>query len=258
MNFNQLRNQGVLLSLVFIAFYLISSVVWYMNTDAPWDDDCVARYFNCLKAPENPANFVSLWNRPLFMVIFTYPYVWFGKSAILLMPLLSAISAWLLYKALDKIKVPHAWIVVPFLLMQSFYFVISGSALSEPLASFLIALGFYLLVNKRFLWFAVVGSLLPLARLELSLLLGIWGLILIVEKKLKYLPLLITGVVLWNTAAGIITGDWAFLYSATLGNGQDSNRYGHQTFGHYFQRLIYVVGPVVFYFLFGYCMYDNK
>lgn len=234
---------------VSILLYLGFCVVWEFLSDAPWDDDCVGRYFNTKNAINDPIYFVSLWNRPLFTILFFLPFQ-ISKHMILLMAVLSAFSSWLLFRYAKYEKIQNAHLVVPLLLFQSFFFVISKSSLSEPLASMLIVFGLLLYKQKNFFWFAIVGSLLPLARLELVLLLILWALILYKNKMWKYIPLLGVSCLLWSIAGTLIDGDLFWLYENTLGKENDTNRYGHTSFWHYFQRYIYVVGPAVFYFFF--------
>ena len=44
-----------------------------MLSDATWDDDCPGRYYNALLAFKDPKQFIGLWNRPLFMLLFALP-----------------------------------------------------------------------------------------------------------------------------------------------------------------------------------------
>lgn len=232
---------------IIIGLYLIASVIWEFTSIAPWDDDCVGKYFNAKDAFNEPKQFISLWNRPLFVLLFALPFQ-LGKHAILFMSLISAFSAYYLFLAAKKLKIKNAILVVPFLLFQAFFFTISKSALAEPIAAAILCFGIYFYVNKKFIAFAVIGSLLPLARLELALFLVIWAFLLIREKQLKLLLILAVPTILWNFAGTLFTGETFWLYEQTVGKENETNRYGHTDFWHYFQRYIYVVGPIVFYF----------
>lgn len=230
-----------------LASYLLLSWLWLLLADAPWDDDVPTRFFNTQNAFNDPLNFVSLWNRPLFVLIFSIP-AQLGKYSInVLMPLISALGAFFLWKGLLDRKVPFAWLVIPFFLFQPFFFGTSRVALTEPLAAVLIAGGFYFLGRKKWWAYALMGGLIPLARLELSPLLLFWLPPLIKEKQWKHLLWLGLPMVLWNIAGGIITGDYLYVLSNSLGGDNAENRYGHTPFLHYFERYGYVTGPVVFF-----------
>ncbi len=238
--------EWVLVSL--LGIYLLT-VIWGLLADGTWDDDCVDRYYNTCQAFDHPQHFIGLWNRPLFVLLFALPVLLSKYAIITLMPAVSIITNYALYKAARLQNIRNAYLVIPFLTFQAFYFPISFSALAEPLAACIMAMGLLFHVKKKYLAFVIVGSLLPLARLELSPLLVFWLIILIQQKHWKIIPLLIVPTLLWNFAGTYFSGDPIWLLSQIFGQGDTVNRYGQTTFWSYFQRYIFVVGPVVFYFL---------
>tara|TARA_B100001287_G_scaffold268130_1_gene264063 strand:- start:21791 stop:24253 length:2463 start_codon:yes stop_codon:yes gene_type:complete len=243
-----IKNKEFYLVVGFISIYIIVNLIYGFLEDATWDDDCPARYYNTLDAFNNPKHFISKWSRPLFVLIFS-PIVHLGRDSIFIsMVFFTAIGAYYLYIGIKELGYANAFMIIPFLLFQTYFFCVSRNAETEPLSVLLLCLGFYFLVKKKWLGFVIVGGLMPLARLELSVLLVFWGWYLLKEKQYKYIPVLIVPVLLWNFAGLIIEGDWNYLYNATIGGDNKSNRYGHTTFGHYFQRYIYVLGPVIYIF----------
>jgi tetratricopeptide (TPR) repeat protein len=242
------KNRETYLVIGFISLYVIVNLIYGFYEDATWDDDCPARYYNTLDAFNNPKHFISKWSRPLFVLIFA-PIVHLGRDSIFIsMVLFTAIGAYYLYKGIKQLGYANAFMIIPFLLFQTYFFCVSRNAETEPLSVLLLCLGFYFLVKKKWLGFVIVGGLMPLARLELSVLLIFWGWYLLKEKQFKYIPILLVPVFLWNLAGFVLEGDWNFLYKTTIGAENKSNRYGHTTFGHYFQRYIYVIGPVIYLF----------
>jgi tetratricopeptide (TPR) repeat protein len=236
------------LALGMLAIYAALSLFWAFAADAPWDDDCPTRFFNAKSAFRDPENFVSVWNRPLFVLIFALP-AQLGKFSIpILMTFISAGGAWLLYKAVRTLNVPNAWLVLPLYCFQPFFFGTSRVALAEPLAAALLCFGFFLLVQRKWMLYALIGGLLPLARLELVPVLLIWAIPLIREKQWKQCVWMAMPFVGWNVAAGLITGDFIYVFHETFGVDKGQNRYGNTGLGHYFERYIYVVGPVVIWF----------
>lgn len=234
----------------FLFLYTGVNLYFGLNEEATWDDDCPTRYYNTLKAFQEPEQFISVWNRPLFVVIFA-PIVHLGKHSIFIsMVLMTAIGAYFLYQAMKKMGSPNAFMIVPFLLFQTYFFSISRNAETEPISVTLLCLGMYFLTHRKWLGFAIVGGLVPLARLELSVLLVFWGYYLLRERKYYYILLLAVPTVLWNIAGLIIENDAMYVINKTIGKENKSNRYGHTTFGHYFQRYIYVIGPVIYTFFF--------
>lgn len=233
---------------ILLFIYIALSLIYAFSSVDTWDDDCPTRYYNTLNAFNEPIHFVSLWNRPLFTLIFAIP-VQFGKFMIpILMVLISALGAFYLYKALKKQGIKYASLIIPLLLFQTYFFGISRNAETEPLAVAIFCFGYYFMVQKKWFWFALMAGLLPLARLELCVLFPFWAYVLFKEKQLKWVLVMILPLFLWNLAGAIITGNLTYLIDQTIGADNEKNRYGHTSFGHYFQRYIYAVGPVFFFF----------
>ncbi|MBL7952279.1 MAG: tetratricopeptide repeat protein [Flavobacteriales bacterium] len=232
------------------ALYVVASLIYGWLSNAPWDDDCVVRYFHAREAWSKPDHFFSLWNRPLFMVLFA-PTAWLGRTVMMVqMILISACSGWLLYRALNRSGVRDAHWVLPFFFFQTFYFSVSRNFLTEPLAVAVICIGLHALVHQRYLLFALMGGLLPLARLELSVILPIWGVVLLANKQWRALLVMAIPVVLLMILGYFVknTDNLLWLVDETLGK-DGKNRYGHRDVWHYFHRFAYVIGPIVFFFL---------
>lgn len=245
------RNENILV-ICFILLYVFLNLAYGILDNATWDDDCPGRIYNTMIAFEKPEHFISVWNRPLFVLLFA-PLLPIGINVVFIsMILISATSAYFLYLGAKKKKMQNAFMVVPLLLFQTFYFSVSRNAETEPLAVALLCFGFYFLVHKKWLGFAIVGGLLPLARLELAVFLAIWAFYLLKDKQYKYILFLGLPTLLWNIAGGFIADDFLYLVSNTIGRDNSSNRYGHKSFVHYFQRYIYMIGPVIYvFFLLG-------
>jgi tetratricopeptide (TPR) repeat protein len=236
----------VVWALLFI--YAVVNLVFGFNEDATWDDDCPTRYYNTLNAFNEPQNFISVWNRPLFVLVFA-PIVHLGRNSIFIsMVIITAIAAYYLYKGVKKTGAGNAFMIIPFLLFQTYFFSISRNAETEPISVALMCFGFYFLTHKKWLWFAVVGGLVPLARLELSVLLIFWAWYLFKERQYFYILLLGVPTIMWNIAGGIINDDFMYVINQTIGKENSTNRYGHTDFNHYFLRYIYVVGPIIYLF----------
>jgi len=238
--------------------YYVLSVAWGLWSISTWDDDCATRYFHTLNAFNDPREFISLWNRPLWVLIFALP-VLLGKFVIpVIMSGINCVTAYSLYQYAKAKQLSNGWLLVPFLLFQPFFFGVGRDAMTEPLAACLIALGLLFWVRKHFWPFALVGALLPLARLELTLLLPLWGLVLVQEKKWKPILLLVSGLAALAMATSVVNGTTNFFafFEALFDGEQQENRYGHKPFYTYLHRYFYVLGPTVFFFLiFG--IYDR-
>ncbi|SKA44640.1 hypothetical protein SAMN04488128_106454 [Chitinophaga eiseniae] len=240
--------------------FVLISLVWSQSSNYTWDDDAISRFLNVQDARFHPKQFFSSWNRPLFVVLFYLPVQLFGRmGAVMTMVLLTAGSGILLYKALKHKGVPHAIVVMVFLLFQTFLFGISRDAMTEPLASFLICLGIYFFYRKQFGWFALVGGLLPLARPEGVLFLPFWLFPLVQQRMYRYIPLLGAGLAAWGLGLYVFTGQPLALVQEILASGGKKNRYDRVSLTHHIGKYVYVLGPVAFFFfVWGYLEHLKK
>ncbi len=223
-------------------------VIWGLLSPYTWDDDCPNRYYHALEAWQNPGQLISMWNRPLWIWIFLLPAKLGTFSVPIVMSFLSVAGAYYLYKAADHLGMKYPLLAALFLLFQPFFMGVGRDAMTEPLAATLIAAGIYYSLKERYLIFAVLGALLPLARTELVVLLGLWAVVLFMKKKWQYIPILGLGLLLWSVMAWMINGDFFYILNQTIFKEAGENRYGNSEASIYFSRYFYIVGPVVFYY----------
>lgn len=228
--------------------FVFVNLFWGFYSNNTWDDDCQTRFFNATNAFNEPSNFLSLWNRPLFMLVFSIPAQLGHWAIIIIQTCFSVVSGWALVKASKNLKLRFAYLAFPFLVFQPFVFGVSRYAMTEPLAILLISLSLFFYTNKNWKSFAIAGSLIPLARLELSLLLPFWFLPLLAEKKKKELLFMIVPLVSWMVIGGLANGNLGWFFDQTIGKEGTENRYGHKDFTTYLERFQYVTGPIIFFF----------
>ena len=232
------------------ALYVIAALIHGLLSQAPWDDDCIVRYFHCREAWQRPEYFFSVWDRPLFVALFA-PTAVLGRTVMMVqMVAIGAFSGWSLYRALQLLGWKDAYRVLPFFYFQTYYFSLSRNFVTEPLGVGVICLGLLALVRERYGLFALLGGLLPLARLELALILPLWALVLVMQRRWRAMVWLVLPTLVLLVLGYLVRRpfDPFWLLTDTFGN-VGENRYGHRDPWHYFQRSAYVVGPVVFLFL---------
>ena len=219
---------------------------WMIQSPRPYDDDSIDRYFMALAAPKLPDFFLSFWGRPLAILLYAGPAqfgYWFSAFVTVL---LTAGTLYFTYQTAVARSMRNSWMVVPLLIAQPFFFITSFSLCTEPLAAFCLAWGMFLFEKKKTLPAVLVLSLVPLARSELVLALPIFAWLLFKEKKYVHILLLGSGLVVYQIAGMIATGDMLYLLSA--GKSFAHGQYANGPFDHYFERFIFITGPVVFMF----------
>lgn len=230
------------------AVFAIVNLVWAFYSDNTWDDDCPGRYQNTLNAFVHPEHFVSLWNRPLFVVIFSLPVQLGAWTIPVLQTMFSIIAGFSLYQVANHFKLRFAYLALPLLWFQPFVFGVSKYAMTEPLAITLICLSLWLQLEKKWSWFALCAGLLPLARLELAVFFPFYIIPILQNKAYKSLIMLAVPGLVWALAAGIIHNDPLWLLNETIFKESGENRYGNQQWHTYLSRYGYVIGPVILLF----------
>lgn len=240
------NNKEQLSALLLVAFYLGMAFTWAVKSDYAWDDDAPTRIYNCVDAFNNPAHFVSLWSRPLFVLLFAIPSLISIHAVHWIMPILSVSGAYALFLGFQRRGFKGALLLLPFLLFQSYLFILSYQAYTEPLAVVLISWSIFAYLEKKWVLLAVLAGLLPLARLELAPLLLFPFILMMHEKQWKSLGYIILPSLLWHFAGAIIYEDPLYLLNQTVLKESDSNRYGHNEWYVYLHRYLFVIGPVIF------------
>ncbi|MBL57621.1 MAG: hypothetical protein CMP61_10555 [Flavobacteriales bacterium] len=234
--------------LIITLTFIFVNLFWAFYSDNTWDDDCPARYQNTLHAFNDPSQFIKLWNRPLFVIIFSLPVQLGAWTIPILQTIFSIVGGFSLYHVAKHFKFRFAFLAFPLLALQPFVFGVSKYAMTEPLAITLICLSLYFHVRKKWNAFAIAGSLLPLARMELVIFFPFYIIPLIHAKK--YFQLLLLGVpsILWAFAGALMNHNLWWIIDVTIGKEKEENRYGHQNWDTYYSRYAYVVGPVLMFF----------
>lgn len=234
---------------IIILFYMLAS-------PRPYDDDNIGRYFMAQAALSKPEYVINMWGRPLAIIFFLVPAqfgYWYCASAT---ALLTLAGLYLIYRAARAAEMSNAWLAVVFFIFQPLALMTSFSLCTEPLAAFFLTLGLFFYYRQLWIPASLSLSLMPLARTELTLLLPILAIALIRKKQWLSVLLLGTGLILFQITGMMMTGDYLFLLTAAKSAGH--GLYANGPFEHYFERFIFIVGPVVFIFMLIQIVFDIR
>jgi len=232
--------------LVLCAGLFVAFAVYGVLSEGTHNDDDVGRYLNVRAAFQFPEQFISRWNRPAFVILYALP-AQLGYGAVeILTALLSAATCFLVTLCARRLGERYAPLAALFTAVQPFFLRLSFSALTEPLAAFLLALSFYLLISRRNVLCAAAASAIPLARLELALILIPMAVRLWRDGSRRSLLVLPLGLAVWNLAGFLATGDLVYLFHESFTGAE--RIYKSVPWNHYLTGYIYIVGPVVFLF----------
>lgn len=227
---------------------VVLTLIYYMvNSPRPYDDDNIGRYFMSQAAFVKPGYFLDIWGRPMAILLFSIPAqfgYWYVASGV---ALLTVMTCFFTYKAAQESGRPYAWMVVLFVFFQPLVLTTSFSLCAEPLAAFFVAIALYFYYRNKLWQAALLFSMVPLARSETVLILPLIAIPWLRERRWVPVLLLGTGLAVYQIAGMISTGDPLYLLTQSKAFGH--GLYQNGPFEHYFQRFIFITGPVIFVFL---------
>lgn len=161
---------------------------------------------------QHPWLFLDIWGRPIPTAIFSL-VAWLGLLPTKLLTIfISLVCAFLTYQIAKTEKLQYSEFVIPFLIFQPYYLLLSVNPLTEIIFATILAVSILYLLRRNYLISATIASFLPLARPEGFFFLILWTIILIYRKKWWTIPLLGLGIFLWNFLGFLQTGDIIWLY----------------------------------------------
>jgi hypothetical protein len=200
---------------------LVPYAVLFVGMPATGDQDAaIHAIYSRWPLDPNPAPFpyrvLTVWSRPLFALAYALPGQLGFPAMRLFTVALCAVTGWLTYLIARRLTLPHPWLAVPLTLLQPVMLQVGVDVMTEPLFALVLAAGLLALESGHRTLAAILWSLLPLARPEGGLVLAVlgvlWGLEALRDRRaLRPLLLLGTGLVLWEAAVLVLTGNWRYL-----------------------------------------------
>lgn len=231
---NSNRNTSFLKYIV-LAFCVVWLVYFMLNNEIPTDPgDGIMHFFIAQGSWYQPELFLHHWGKPFFILV-SSPFAQFGFNGMVVFNILVFTSTSLIaFRILSKLGV-SVWLQILFPLVLLVAHDISETLLggmTEPLFNLALMLALLLLQEKKFIWFAIVLSLMPFMRSEgqLPVLLGFF--LLLYNKSFKHIPFLATGFIVYALVGLLVYNDfwWYFTRSAyNMANGI----YGKGPWNHY-------------------------
>jgi hypothetical protein len=162
---------------------------------------------------------VDVWGRPLFTTLYALPARAGYLPAKLFTVLICVVAAWQCWRWAEDEGLARPELAIPFLALQPSLFLIMSETMTEPLFALVLVIALRLRRSGRSGAALIVASLLPLARPEGYFVCLLWGAWSIGDRHLgdawwrrvRALPLLLTGMLAWWVAALVITKDPLFI-----------------------------------------------
>ena len=234
------HERWVVLSLLVFAAVAIG---YALASAGVYQDDDLDHYFMARAALKAPEFFLNPWGRPAFTIAYALP-AQFGFHAVKLFTVLIAVlTGWFAARAARAMGFKYAWAAAPLTVWQPTFFILSFSALVEPLGALMIAAILDGQARKSDTQTAIAAGILPLARLELIGVSAAVGVLLLLRRNWKAILWLALPMVLWAVAGALAHGDPLWLYDAVTGSSRPLRTSGPM---QYIRNDIVVVGPAAF------------
>jgi len=223
------------IALVIIAIILI--VIQWLSTGVSGETDSITHYHFARYAFKYPAFFLHHWGKPLFTIL-AAPLSQFGYTGAIAFNLVCGLlSAWFTYLIARRMEYKYAWAAIIFTIFTPLYLFTMFTSLTEILFSLVLITAIYLFISKRFIWSAVVISLIPFARTEGMMFIVLFIPALVWMKQYKSLPFLFTGFVLFSFAGWPLYHDLFWFFTRMPYSSSSSALYGSGSFWYYFGML---------------------
>jgi hypothetical protein len=237
---------GICLSaygLVFL-YCIFSSEGTFGGSDS-WTHYLFAHY-----AFAHPSNYLDQWAKPVFTFLAS-PFAYFGFTAIRLFNTLCAlITAWISYRIAKRQDPLLAWVSILFTFGIPYFFMSAFSGLTEILFALFVMLGIHLYqLKKTFLSFLVI-SFLPFVRSEGMLIIPVFGVMALVDRKFLLIPVLLIGSIFFSLIGLLRAGDWKWIFTTNPYARVSGSPYGSGSIFHFVQANEFIAGiPQVLLFI---------
>ncbi|HXB13460.1 MAG TPA: hypothetical protein VNZ45_15840 [Bacteroidia bacterium] len=207
--------------------------------------DSITHYLYSHYAFVHPVLFLNHWAKPLFILL-SSPFAQFGFAGIKIFNcLVASLSCYFTYLVARELKMKYTYLVLPFMFFCPLYFTLIFSGLTEYLFGLFLIVSIYLAIKEKLVLALLMVSFLPFIRSEGLILLGVFSLYLVVQKKWKYLPLLLIGHIIYSIIGYFHYHDLLWVFTKLPYANVHSN-YGHGGPFDFVHILNYVIEKPMF------------
>lgn len=225
-----------------ILLYFIICICVSSNLKGTVDSgDSITHFLYSRYSFVHPSFFIHHWAKPMF-VLLSSPFAQAGMTGMKIFnSLVSALTLIFTYLTAKKIIKDNSFLGVILLCFAPLNFTITFSGLTEPLFAFFLIFSIFLLVSEKDIGAVIVISFLPFVRSEGLILLGIFVIYLIIKRKFRIIPLLLTGHVIYSLAGYFYYHDILWVFTK-IPYAKLSSTYGSGPLLHFVNQMIFVTG----------------
>ncbi len=194
---NRKTDKLLFYGILFCSFIFVLWIV--LSVDVTFDaGDGIQHYLIARYSWLHPHLFLDLWGKPFFTLI-SSPFAQFGLKGMSCFQAICALfTALLIYRIANKLNLKNAWILPVLVFFSPIYFAVINSGLTEIFFGFLFIFSIWLILEKRFVFGAIVVSYLPFIRPEAYVILPLFVLVLLIRKRFYAVPFVFLATIIYS------------------------------------------------------------
>jgi hypothetical protein len=229
---------------------IIDLIIIQLSTSTCDSGDSVLHYLQAKQAFHYPKYFFDHWSKPMF-VLLASPFAFWGFAGMKLFNSLCVLlSVWVVFKYTAQ-KSTLAWITIPLGILAPELFWSQTSGLTEPLFALVLVLSVTLYLNNKRITALILVSFLPFIRSEGWLILPVFALVELLNKRLKPILLITIGHLVYGIIGWFVYADFLWMFHQNPYQGIEE-KYGSGALFHFVEQTPYLLGfPLLVAFVLG-------
>ncbi len=218
-------SERYLIPVLLLALFVMLIVLSYLSEGSFGGADSYVHFRISRYAFKYPELFLDHWGKPLFTML-SSPFSQFGYEGIKVFNIIAGLlTAFYSYKIAQELKMKNAYLVILFVSFTPIYFIMHLTGLTEILFSLVLVVSVYLFIAERHVAAAILMSLLPFARTEGLIILPVFFLAFLIDRKYRALLYMFMGFAIFGVLGWIVLGDFLWFINRFPYTGA-SNIYG--------------------------------
>ncbi|OQY05365.1 MAG: hypothetical protein B6I20_01380 [Bacteroidetes bacterium 4572_117] len=225
MRINFKFKESILVNILLFVFFIIFIILAYLSEGTYGGADDITHYRFSRYAFQYPEFFLNHWAKPVFTLL-SSPFAQFGFIGMKFFNvIIGTLTTFYTYKTAKKLGLKNSVLVILFTFSSVLYPALMITGMTEILFSFVLIVSILLLLNKRYVFSAIVLSFLPLVRTEGIVLLVVFVFAFLYYKKYYQLIFLSSGAFIYSVIGWFYYNDFLWLITK-MPYGDSTDIYG--------------------------------
>lgn len=196
---------------ILLSLLIFFTVISLLSEGFYGGSDNIAHYHISHYAFKYPHLFLDHWGKPLFTAL-SSPFSQFGFHGLKIFNvILGLLISLFSYKIVKAFNYKSPWLIIIFNCFTPLFLIMLFTGLTEILFAFVLIFAVYLTIKEKYIFSALVISLLPLARTEGIIIIPLFLFAYIFYKKYKAIPFLLSGFVIYSIIGFFYYNDFFWL-----------------------------------------------